>query len=157
MNTSTSKAKRAPSSSVIRVATESAAETRKIGEALGRELKSAALGRAIIIAFKGELGTGKTVFIQGIGKGLGIKSIITSPTFVLARKHPGSVSLIHIDAYRITNRREADIFTRGLLAIPRSVVCVEWHERIAHIARPDITVAITHLAGNRRKLIIKAQ
>jgi len=108
----------------------------------------------VIIAFRGNLGAGKTVFIKGLARGLGARGRVASPTFVLARRHIGKkILLLHVDAYRIGNRREAMLIERAILEAPRSVVAIEWHERVLHI-EPNLTVEIQHLGGNRRRITV---
>src|SRR3989338_7673870 len=80
--------------------TTSAAQTRAFGAKLARELKGGE-----IIALVGNLGSGKTTFVKGLAKGLGVKDVITSPTFVLMKiykaKHKTIKNFVHVDCYRI--------------------------------------------------------
>ena len=111
----------------IRITTHSAAETQKLGQTLG-----AGIHQAIIIALTGDLGTGKTAFVQGLAKGLGVseKYYITSPTFTLVNEYPGRRRLFHVDLYRIEHAPElAEI---GLEEILRedAVIAIEWAEKL---------------------------
>jgi tRNA threonylcarbamoyladenosine biosynthesis protein TsaE len=96
-------------------------------QALGREL-AALLRPGDLVVLVGPLGAGKTAFTQGIGAGLGVSEPVTSPTFVIARVHPGGrVPLVHVDAYRL--RGVADVDDLDLDAsTAESVTVVEWGE-----------------------------
>ncbi|MFH1188935.1 MAG: tRNA (adenosine(37)-N6)-threonylcarbamoyltransferase complex ATPase subunit type 1 TsaE, partial [bacterium] len=75
-------------------------ETRRAGELLAQEIKKTPL----VIALEGDLGAGKTTFIQGIAKGLGIQEQITSPTFVIMKKYPINGGFFyHLDCYRLNS------------------------------------------------------
>lgn len=79
-----------------------------------------------LLVLIGELGAGKTTFVQGLGRGLGVTERVTSPTFVVARSHEGgSVPLVHVDAYRLGSAVELDELD---LDLNGSVVAVEWGE-----------------------------
>ena len=79
-----------------------------------------------LILINGPLGAGKTVLAQGIGKGLGIDDI-TSPTFVISRTHKGVLPMIHVDAYRLIETENPNLFLDDLdLDIENSVTVVEW-------------------------------
>ena len=111
----------------IRITTHSVTETQKLGQTLG-----AGIHQAIIIALTGDLGTGKTAFVQGLAKGLGVpeKYYITSPTFTLINEYPGRRRLFHVDLYRIEHAPElAEI---GLEEILRedAVIAIEWAEKL---------------------------
>ena len=79
-----------------------------------------------LILINGPLGAGKTVLAQGIGKGLGIDDI-TSPTFVISRIHKGVLPMIHVDAYRLIDTENPNLYLDDLdLDIENSVTVVEW-------------------------------
>lgn len=109
----------------ISVRTHSPAQTR----ALGRRL-AAALGPGDVVALEGELGTGKTVLVQGIAEGLGVTASVHSPTFTLHHHYPGPVALEHYDLFRLDARTWADAGLED--PAPTSVTVVEWSDR----ARP---------------------
>lgn len=77
---------------------ETAADTQAFGEELGRTLRA---GDVVIL--DGPLGAGKTTLTQGIARGMGVRGRVTSPTFVIAREHPGDPALVHVDAYRLVD------------------------------------------------------
>ena len=87
---------------------------------------SAQLKAGDLILINGPLGAGKTVLAQGIGKGLGIDDI-TSPTFVISRTHKGVLPMIHVDAYRLIDTENPNLYLDDLdLDIENSVTVVEW-------------------------------
>ena len=99
--------------------------TRAIGRALGREARAGTL-----IALIGELGAGKTQLAKGVAEGLGITTVVNSPTFVLMNEHVGRLRLYHVDAYRLAHPEEA--LDAGLIEDRQSdgVVVVEWADRL---------------------------
>jgi tRNA threonylcarbamoyladenosine biosynthesis protein TsaE len=79
-----------------------------------------------LVLVNGPLGAGKTVLAQGIGKGLGI-SDITSPTFVISRVHKGAIPMIHVDAYRLIDTENPNLYLDDLdLDTQSSITIVEW-------------------------------
>ncbi len=103
------------------------AELREEGERLGRSLPP----RAVLL-FEGQLGAGKTTFIQAIARGLGVASAATSPTYALVHRYPGRRGpVFHLDCYRLKTPDEAaDLDWEGLLA-EGDAILVEWPERAA--------------------------
>jgi len=96
-------------------------------DALGRRI-AAQLRPGDVVALNGELGAGKTTLTRGIGAGLGVRGPVTSPTFVLARTHPGRSGgppLVHVDAYRLSAPAELDDLD---IDFESSIVVVEWAE-----------------------------
>ena len=92
-----------------------------LGTSLSAQLKAGDL-----ILINGPLGAGKTVLAQGIGKGLGIDDI-TSPTFVISRTHKGVLPMIHVDAYRLIDTDNPNLYLDDLdLDTENSVTVVEW-------------------------------
>lgn len=99
----------------------SAEEMFDLGISLSAHLKAGDL-----LLLNGPLGAGKTVLAQGIGKGLGITDI-TSPTFVISRTHAGAVPMIHVDAYRLIDTDNPNLYLDDLdLDTENSVTVVEW-------------------------------
>jgi tRNA threonylcarbamoyladenosine biosynthesis protein TsaE len=116
------------------------AETEAAGEALGRTL-----GPGDVVALTGELGAGKTCFIQGMVRGLGVTTPATSPTFVLVNEYRGRLPVHHVDAYRTTGAVElADIGLEELMG-GEGVTVIEWGEKAAPLL-PDRTIHV-HIAG----------
>jgi tRNA threonylcarbamoyladenosine biosynthesis protein TsaE len=103
-------------------------QTQALGVRLAAELRAGDL-----VVLTGPLGAGKTALTQGIGAGLGVRGAVTSPTFVLARVHPGPLPLVHVDAYRLRDaggRLELDDLDLDA-SLSDSVTVVEWGEGLA--------------------------
>ena len=129
--------------------TRSEAETRAVGEALGRRL-----GPGDVVCLVGPLGAGKTTLAQGLARGLGVEEVVNSPTFVLMNEHRGRLPLYHVDAYRLDDPEEA--LAAGLLDERQAggVTVVEWADRLGDWL-PDERLEIKLIpegAGNRRHL-----
>lgn len=104
----------------------SAAETRALAEEL-----AAALPPDTVLALHGDLGVGKTTFVQGLARGFGITGPVTSPTFALYSVYQGRRQLVHLDAYRIESPRELeDLLIEDFLTSPWCLA-VEWPEKVA--------------------------
>lgn len=115
---------------MLEVVTRSPKETQKVAQLLARSLKSPA-----VLALVGELGAGKTTFVQGFARTLGIKEKIQSPTFVLLKVYKikkGAVKhLIHIDCYRIDSPRDLPrLGFKNLLKDKDAIILIEWADRI---------------------------
>jgi tRNA threonylcarbamoyladenosine biosynthesis protein TsaE len=101
-------------------------DTRALGAALSSILRPGDL-----VVLTGPLGAGKTAFAQGVGAGLAVRGEVTSPTFVIARVHPGRIALVHVDAYRLGGVADpiGEIDALDLDAtMDESVTLVEWGE-----------------------------
>lgn len=110
---------------MIRLSTSSADETRAVAARLADLLDG---GDLILLA--GELGAGKTTFVQGLGRALGVAEPITSPTFTLAREYRGELLLHHLDVYRLEHITEVlDLALPELLDSP-AVTLIEWGDAI---------------------------
>lgn len=112
----------------------------------------------IIIALYGELGSGKTTFVQGLAKGLGIKRRIISPTFVIVRSYKlGARSFYHIDLYRIENEREIEgLGIEEVMNDPQNIVAIEWAEKIAKLLpKKRADIYFEYLSENKRKIKIE--
>jgi tRNA threonylcarbamoyladenosine biosynthesis protein TsaE len=101
--------------------------------------------QATVCAFSGDLGTGKTTFIQSLARSLGVAEIVTSPTFVVMKQYETSdetfAELVHIDAYRIEDVDEMrPLGFSALLLQPRTLICIEWAERVATLLPADAIV-----------------
>mgnify|MGYP001816745759 CR=1 FL=1 len=111
----------------IQITSHSVTETQKLGNMLG-----AAIHQAIIIALSGELGSGKTAFVQGLAKGLDVseKYYITSPTFTLINEYPGRHPLYHVDLYRIEHTPELEEIGLDEILQKDAVIAIEWAEKL---------------------------
>jgi tRNA threonylcarbamoyladenosine biosynthesis protein TsaE len=104
---------------------DTAEETQRLATQLGRRLQV-----GDVIALSGPLGAGKTTFVQGLATGLDVPAErhVSSPTFALANEHPGRISFVHVDFYRIRN--PAELPELGLEeCYDRAATAIEWAER----------------------------
>ncbi|MFM8335654.1 MAG: tRNA (adenosine(37)-N6)-threonylcarbamoyltransferase complex ATPase subunit type 1 TsaE, partial [Opitutaceae bacterium] len=108
------------------VTTRSAEETRALATELG-----AALPAGSVLALHGDLGVGKTTFVQGLARGLGITGSVTSPTFNIFTLHRGKTNLLHLDAYRLESAREVEDLLIEDFMEPPWCLAVEWPEKVA--------------------------
>lgn len=99
--------------------------TRAIGRALG-----VAAGPGTVLALIGELGAGKTQLAKGVAEGLGVRTVVNSPTFVLMNEHRGRLPMYHVDAYRLDDPEEA--LAAGLIDERQAdgVAVIEWADRL---------------------------
>ena len=108
------------------VTTGSAQETRELAAHLARALEP-----DTTLALHGDLGVGKTTFVQGLARGLGIPDAVTSPTFNIFTLHRGPVNLLHLDAYRLENPQQVEDLLLADFMISPWCLAVEWPERVA--------------------------
>lgn len=136
-------------------------QTQKVGFSVARDFLSAkGHNKAIIIGLQGDLGSGKTTFIQGFAKGLGIAEKVLSPTFVIIKpyKIPDTRNKLrnfyHIDCYRIAKAREIlELGWKDMIGDPANIVVVEWSERIKSILPKDaIIIDFQTRDKNKRQL-----
>ncbi|MFA5105003.1 MAG: tRNA (adenosine(37)-N6)-threonylcarbamoyltransferase complex ATPase subunit type 1 TsaE [Candidatus Margulisiibacteriota bacterium] len=111
----------------------SALETRRFAEEFAKSLKA-----GDVIALYGQLGSGKTTFIQGLSKGLGLSNFVTSPSFVIINEYPlcrgkQISSFYHVDLYRLDN--EEDIRDLGIEELfgREAIVAIEWADKAPHL------------------------
>ncbi len=143
--------------------TKSAQQTKEFAANFAKKLKGGE-----ILCLYGDLGSGKTTFVQGLAEGLGIKKRILSPTFVLMRSYETKVKseklkvksyLHHIDLYRIESAEEIEML--GLQEIfnnPQDIVAIEWAERIKQILPSKRTdIYFEHIDENIRRIKINAK
>lgn len=119
-------------------------QTRALGARLAKLLRPGDL-----VILDGPLGAGKTVLAQGIGAGLGVRGVPTSPTFVIARVHPpdpaqgGRIPLVHVDAFRLSSVAEVDDLDLDT-SLEDSVTVVEWGRgKVEHLAEDHLQIQIT--------------
>ena len=134
--------------------TSTVEETHALAEQLSRLLKP-----GDVVALHGDLGSGKTTFVQGLAKGIGIADAsVKSPTFVLVREYPGAVPVVHIDAYRLSGAPAAAWLDLELLIHPGKITVIEWAERLTELL-PDqrIDIQLEHVSTNRRRITLVGQ
>ena len=134
---------------MITVATSD--EMHQFGEKLSTHLRA---GDLILVS--GPLGAGKTVLAQGVGAGLGIIDI-TSPTFVISRVHKAAVPFIHVDAYRLVDSENPNLYLDDLdLDIAGSITLIEWGgAESARLSEDRLEIEI-HRTNDERVVTIKA-
>ena len=131
--------------------TNSPSETEAVGAALARVLQP-----GTVIAYRGDLGAGKTAFTRGLARGLGVQEGVTSPTYTIVNEYLGGrMPLFHFDMYRLGS--EDELFDIGWDDyLDRGGVCaVEWSENVWGAMEDAIIVTITRLDENTRKIEIK--
>lgn len=140
---------------------KSSKQTQKIAFELGKKIiKNGQSKHAQVIALEGELGAGKTTFVKGFVRVFGIKSHITSPTFVLLKNYKILAKnfnrLVHIDAYRIKNYRDLIMLgIKEIIADPKDIVLIEWSDRVKPILpKKYIGIHIDHVNQVTRKITI---
>ena len=139
----------------LSTATTSPIQTKKMGEILAKEiLRAQHSKRARIIGLVGDLGGGKTTFLQGFARGLGIKEKITSPTFVIMKRFR---NFYHIDCYRIKKPKELlDLGFKKIISDPQNIVAIEWADRIKKILpRGTIWINFEFIDSKTRKIVVE--
>ena len=122
-------------------------------EALGGELaRSLAAGDVVLV--EGELGAGKTTFVRGAARALGVTGVVTSPTFTIGQLYPAPVPVAHVDLFRITSLRHEDPDLLADYLRPDTIAFVEWASQdetgIAALGRVAARVTIEHAGGDHR-------
>jgi tRNA threonylcarbamoyladenosine biosynthesis protein TsaE len=131
------------------ITSRSAGETFEFGRSIASGLK-----RGDVLALKGDLGAGKTHFVKGVARGLGIEVEVTSPTFTLIHEYSGGgLPLYHIDLYRLDSAEEA--LRIGLDEYLRSdgVTAIEWADKFSELIPPNANWFEFRLAENDTRLI----
>ena len=139
-------------------------ETKRLGQKLAQKILSASIKkRTFVVALEGDLGGGKTTFLQGFAKGLGIRQKILSPTFVIMRKfrikNSKFAHFYHFDCYRVNAPKEIlDIGFRKIVAGPGNIVAIEWADRIKRIIPKEaIFIDFEFVDKNKRRIVIKSR
>ncbi len=122
-------------------------------EALGAELASR-LEPGDVVLVSGELGAGKTTFVRGACRALGVTAIVTSPTFTIGQRYPAPVRVSHIDLFRVTDLDGEDPDLLADYLDSDTIAFVEWpqaaEDAVARLARIAARVRIDHAGGDRR-------
>jgi tRNA threonylcarbamoyladenosine biosynthesis protein TsaE len=128
-------------------------------EALAAEL-AAGLSPGDVVLVEGELGAGKTTFVRGACRALGVEGVVTSPTFTIGQRYPAAVPVSHLDLYRVADMGEEDPDLLDEYLGPDRIAFVEWPRSalatIAGLSRVAARVVIEHGGGDRRVLTIEA-
>ncbi len=134
-------------------------ETRKLGEDFAHELRGGE-----VLALYGDLGSGKTTFMQGLAKGLGITKNIISPTFIIMRTYQvetgaqglGIRTLYHLDLYRIADEKQAeDLGLKELMEESENIIAIEWPNKIENMLPENrINIYFEYLEDDKREIRI---
>ena len=131
--------------------TNSPAQTEAVGEALGKVLTP-----GTVIAYRGDLGAGKTAFTRGLARGLGCTEQVTSPTYTIVNEYlSGRMPLFHFDMYRLSSSDDLwDIGWEDYLE-QQGVCAVEWSENVADALEDAITVTIEKTGEDSRTITVE--
>lgn len=134
----------------MEIITHSERETEEAGAALARRVPD-----GTVVAMYGELGSGKTAFVRGMARGMGIDCRVSSPTFTIVNEYEGERTLIHFDMYRLGSADELygigwdDYLDRG------AVCAVEWSENVQDaFTGNEVTVRFEKLGADERRITI---
>jgi len=135
---------------MVELESSSPEETERIGAAVARELEP-----GDVVAVSGELGTGKTTFVRGAARALGITGPVTSPTYTIGHRYPGEPDVSHLDLYRFEGVADAEW---GDLEpyFQDAVVFVEWPEAAGgSLPDPRLRVRLDHVDEKRRLIVLE--
>jgi tRNA threonylcarbamoyladenosine biosynthesis protein TsaE len=142
-------------------------QTKNLGFKLARKfLKRKKIKKALVLGLKGDLGGGKTTFLQGFARGLGIKEKVLSPTFLIIKKYKldnwttGQLdNLYHFDCYRIQKPKDVlDLSFKKIISDSKNIIAIEWADKIKKIMPKDtIWLNFEFLDNKKRKIDIKNQ
>jgi tRNA threonylcarbamoyl adenosine modification protein YjeE len=142
--------------------TNNRSQTERIGGSFAKSiLKRYPAKRAIVFGLEGDLGGGKTTFLQGFAKGLGIREKILSPTFILMRrmeiKNSCFENFYHLDCYRVEGPKDIlSLSFKRIIANPRNIVAIEWADRIKKILpRGYVRLRFEFIDKNKRKITVR--
>jgi tRNA threonylcarbamoyladenosine biosynthesis protein TsaE len=126
-------------------------ETLQWGEKIGLTLVP-----GDIVALKGDLGAGKTSITKGIAKSIGIKDVITSPTYTIVYEYEGKIPLYHMDMYRISGIEEFEMLGVDDLLFGKGITLIEWSERIQeYLPEKGKSISIKIIENGMRKIILE--
>jgi tRNA threonylcarbamoyladenosine biosynthesis protein TsaE len=145
----------------LKYLTKNPSQTKKLGELLAKKfLKEKKQKRARVLGLEGELGGGKTTFLKGFAKGLGIKEKILSPTFIIMKRFAiyrlPFTNFYHIDCYRIQKPKELLILGfKEIISSPKNIVAVEWADKVKKILPKETTwIKFRFINKNKRQILI---
>lgn len=132
--------------------TKNAQETKALGAKVGNSLKA-----PLVLCLYGELGSGKTTYVQGLAQALGITTRLLSPTYIIVRRYnilKTNGFLYHLDLYRVNNIR--DLGFEDMIADHNSIVVIEWADRIvSNLPKKRIDIYFQSLPNGNHKIIWK--
>jgi tRNA threonylcarbamoyladenosine biosynthesis protein TsaE len=127
-------------------------QTRAIASVLAGGLRG---GDVVVLA--GDLGVGKTTFVQGTAEILGVRAHVTSPSFVLVREYAGRARIVHVDVYRMSSLQEVIDLGYEELFAPDTITFIEWGDAVGDVL-PDVRfeVEIRATTEDERRIAIRA-
>jgi len=131
----------------------SEAQTRRLGMRL-----AAWLNPGDVLAIIGDLGSGKTRWVQGVCQGLGVTDPVISPTFTLINEYQGRWAVYHIDLYRLTDVIETMTFGLDDYLYGSGICLIEWADRVKELLPPDhLTIELYYLEETKRRVVLRPQ
>jgi len=147
---------------MIKYTIKTLADTKKLAKKIANQLKGGE-----VIGFTGNLGAGKTTFIQFLAKALGVKQVVNSPTFNIIKIYPinpiplkkvGVWSLIHIDAYRLNSAEELKALgVEEFVDNPKTITVIEWMDKVKEVLPKNMMVIKISLKKNKERVFIIKQ
>jgi tRNA threonylcarbamoyladenosine biosynthesis protein TsaE len=140
---------------LIEIETETADRTREVGRVLARLLQP-----RDTVVLTGDLGAGKTTLVQGIGRGLGVKDHVASPTFTLVREYTGRLDVAHVDVYRLERVQDVVDLALDELGGPERVLLIEWGDAVQDLIPEDrlrVQLTTDRADAETRRIVVSAQ
>ena len=134
------------------IETASAAETKRVAAGCAADLRP---GDVVLVS--GELGAGKTTFVRGAARALGVSDPVVSPTFTVGSRYHGRMTVTHLDLYRLDDLASEDPALLADYLGPEAIAFVEWPERAAAsgLGAVALRVRLEHLGGDRRRVTLR--
>jgi tRNA threonylcarbamoyladenosine biosynthesis protein TsaE len=128
-------------------------ETQSLGQKIGVHLKN-----PMVLALSGDLGSGKTAFVQGLARGLDVPAeyYITSPTFTLVNEYPGRFRLFHVDLYRLGHYSDMEAIGLDEILQAEGVIAIEWAEKLPEGFLVERLSVHFDTVGDQSRIIILA-
>jgi tRNA threonylcarbamoyladenosine biosynthesis protein TsaE len=127
-------------------------------ERLGAKLASG-LTAGDVVLVQGEIGAGKTTFVRGACRALGIRGPVTSPTFTIGQRYHGPIAVSHLDLFRVPGLAGEDPELLDDYLGPETIAFVEWpqggEQAVGALARIAVRVRLEHLGGDRRRVVVE--
>ena len=129
----------------FQITTRTPDETQKLGKTMGKWIEY-----PLVIGLSGDLGSGKTTFVQGLAEGLEVPDqyYITSPTFTLINEYPGRLPLFHIDLYRLDGISDIEDIGLDELLYDLAVIAIEWAEKMSDDLPTEHLIMSFEIAGD---------
>jgi tRNA threonylcarbamoyladenosine biosynthesis protein TsaE len=147
---------------LIKYTTNNLKQTQEIGKELASEILNYKNNNsAIVVGLSGNLGAGKTTFLQGFAKGLGIKEKILSPTFVIQKrfsvKKKNFINFYHIDCYRLKSFKDIlELDYKEIIKNPKNIIAIEWPEKMRKLLpKNTILIKFKYTNKNNREISLK--